>query len=170
MALTLNIGKDNIEVISSRDGSLGVNPDDPWLDAEGKEKLDEKGKPTSLYQQYLETLDEAILQLKPDVEPTRFVMRRVLPYSMSQKIKTEQAGTNAEGKVEVRMGFIMDEIRAALVDVKNPGAPALAFKKDSDGCASKELVSTLESMGVTNELFAARQGALKAAGGAPKKS
>lgn len=168
MALTLEVGKDNLEVISSHDASIGAAKDAPWVD-DGKEQLDDKGKPITAYQRYLETLDESLLQLKPGVEPTRFVMRKVLPFAQAQKIKTEQAAVGAEGRMEVRMGFIMDEVRAALIDVKNPGSPSLAYKRDSDGLASRELVSLLDSVGIVNELFTARQGAMKA-GGASKKS
>jgi len=149
MALFLEMGKDNLEVISSKDDAVTV-------DAEA-------------YGKYLETLDEAILCLKPGVEPTRFVLRRMLSYGMTQKIKTEQAGLGEDGKVQIRMGYILDDVRASLVDIKNPGSPILAFKKDSDGYASKELVAMLEQAGIANELYAARQAAVKS-GGASKKS
>lgn len=170
MALSLEIGKDNIEVVSSHDPSIGVDAHAPYKDAEGNAVVDGKGAPVTVYQRYLETLDEALLQLKEGETPTRFVMRRMLPFGMAQKIKTEQAGTTDDGKVEVRMGFIMHEIRAALVGVTNPGSKSLEFKLDSDGYASKPLVALLEAAGITNELYAARQNATVKAGGPSKKS
>lgn len=148
MALVLEVGKETLEVISSKDEAVT---------ADGE-----------AYGKYLETLDEALLCLKPGVEPTRFVLRKQLSYGMSQKIKTEQAGLNEHGKVEIRMGYILDDVRASLVDVKNPGSELLKFKRDSDGYASKDLVALLEGAGVANELYAARQSAVK--GGASKKS
>lgn len=166
MALSLDIGKDTIEVVSSKDDALGITKDETLM-LDGKEVLDEDGKPKTIYGAYLESLDETLLRLK--TEPTRFVMRKLLGYGAAQKIKTQQAGLNAEGKVEVRMGYIMDEIRAALVGVTNPGSPSLEFKRDSDGQASKELVCLLEATGIANELYAARQGAVKVAGGAATK-
>lgn len=169
MALSLEIGKDTLEVISSKDGALGVVPDAPWLDEKGERTFDEKGKALTIYGRYLDTLDESVLQLKADVLPTRFVLKKLLAFGVAQKIKTQQSGVSADGKVEVRMGYIMDEVRAALVGVENPGSPSLEFKKDADGYACKHLVALLESAGILNELFAARQGAVKA-GGAPKKS
>lgn len=149
MALVLDMGKDTLEVISSKDEAVTVDGE--------------------VYGKYLETLDESLLCLKPGVEPTRFVLKKVLSYGMSQKIKTEQAGLNEDGKVSIRMGYILDEVRASLVDVKNPGSAMLTFKKDSDGAASKDLVALLEQAGIANELYAARQAALKG-GGVQKKS
>ena len=161
MALILAFGKDNIEVISSKDGSLGISPNDLYRDEAGNVVKDEQGKEVTVYQRYLETLDESLLCLKPESVPTRFVMRRILPYEAAHKIKSAQAGMNDEGKMEVRMGYIMEEVRASLVDVRDPGTDALAFKRDSDGRASKELISLLESVGIVNELYAARQGLIK---------
>lgn len=148
MALFLDVGRDSIEVISSKDESVTADAD--------------------AYSKYLDTLDEALLCLKDGVEPTRFVLRKLLSYGMSQKIKTEQAGLNEHGKVEIRMGYILDDVRASLIDVKNPGSDLLKFKRDSDGYASKELVALLEGAGIANELYAARQAAIK--GGVSKKS
>lgn len=149
MALVLDFGKDTIEVISSKDESV-------TCDAE-------------MYQKYLETLDENLLGLKPDCQPTRFVMRKILSFGMAQKIKSEQAGVNKEGQIEIKFGFTLDDVRAALIDVKNPGSPLIQFKKDSDGYASKELIALLDQIGIANELYAARQAAIKS-NGSPKKS
>lgn len=149
MALVLEFGKDTIEVISSKDEA--VTCDD------------------AAYKDYLESLDENLLGLKPDCLPTRFVLRKILSFGMAQKIKTEQAGVGADGKIEIRFGFTLDDVRAALIDVKNPGSPAIAFKKDSDGYASKDLIALLDQIGIANELYAARQAAIKS-NGSPKKS
>lgn len=148
MALVLESGKETIEVIASRDGSVQCD--------------------AAAYGTYLQTLDEAVLDLVPGQVPTRFVLRKVLPFGMSQKIKTEQAGIDENGKVQVRMGYILDDVRAALIDVKDPGSPSLTFKKDSDGFVARDLVALLESAGIANELYAARQGASKASGPSKK--
>lgn len=153
MALILEVSKDDtIEVIASKDGSIGL--------AEGERQ--------EAYAKYLETLDESLLKLKPDAKPTRFVLKKVLGFGMAQRIKSTQAKLDEEGKPQVQLGFIMDEVRASLVGIKDPGTAALEFRKDSDGYASKDLVALLESAGVANELYAARQGAVQV--GAPKKS
>lgn len=155
MALVLEI-KETIEVISRRDDAVGC-------DAEA-------------YKDYLDGLDETKLQLKEGVEPTRFVLRKILPYAIKQRLKNDQlsmrANSNAKTaddmSVEVRMGYVLDEIRAALLDVKNPGIPELKFEKDSDGLASKKLVSLLESYGIMDELHTAFAKATSAL--VPKKS
>lgn len=149
MALVLDFGKDTIEVISSKDEAVSC-------DAE-------------TYQRYLESLDEGLLGLRPDCLPTRFVMRKLLSFGMAQKIKSEQAGVNQEGRIEIKFGFTLDDVRAALIDIKNPGSDKIAFKKDSDGYASKELIAVLDQVGIANELYAARQAAIKT-NGSPKKS
>lgn len=149
MALVLEFGKENIEVISSKDEAVTCD--------------------AQTYAEYLETLDEGLLGLKPDCQPTRFVLRKILSFGMAQKIKTEQAGVNADGRIEIRFGFTLDDVRAALIDVKNPGSPAIQFKKDADGYASKELIALLDQIGIANELYAARQAAIKS-NGSPKKS
>lgn len=148
MALNLDGNSGTIEVISSKDPSV-------TCDGEA-------------YKQYLDTLDETLLGLAEGSEPTRFVMKRILPFGLAQKVKTEQASFNEEGKVQVRMGYMLDEVRGALVDVKNPGGEALKYRKDSDGYAARDLIALLEGTGILNELFSARQGAVKT--GPSKKS
>lgn len=148
MALILDSGKETIKVIASRDGAI----------TSGDEG----------YKVYQETLDEVALGLKG--EPTRFVLRKTLSFDGGQKIKTEQAGVDpATGKISVKLGYVMEDIRMSLIGVDNPGSPSVEFKKDSDGYASKELIALLEANGIVNELFAARQAHSKG-NGAVKKS
>lgn len=120
------------------------------------------------YQEYLKTLDETILGLKPDVQPTRFCLKRTLPYAAAQRVRNQQLGYK-DGDVEVRLGFILEEVRASLVDIKNPGA-GLEYKKDGDGGASKTLVEKLDAFGIVQELYTARQSAMKSTPGVSKKS
>lgn len=148
MALSLEVGKETIEVISSRDPSVKCEGD--------------------AYSNYLDSLDENLLQIADGTEPTRFVMRKILPFGVTQRLKTEQGALDENGRMQIRMGYILDEVRAALIDVKNPGSPSLHYKKDSDGFASKELITLLESAGITNELFAARQAAMRGTGASKK--
>ena len=48
------------------------------------------------YSKYLETLDESNLTFVEGKQPTRFVMRKVLPYKLSQKVQNKQL--SFEGK------------------------------------------------------------------------
>ena len=146
MALSFSNDQELVEVICSKDESVSCDSDS--------------------FQEYLRTLDESLLGLNPDLAPTRFVMKKTLPYAATKQIKNEQVGYK-DGEMELRLGFIIEEVRTALVDIKNPGA-GLEFKKDGDGGASKSLIEKLEAAGIVQELYTARQSAIKAVN--PKKS
>lgn len=141
MALSLSGDGEVVEVVSSRDEAVTCDYDS--------------------YQEYLRTLDESLLALKQDVSPTRFVLKKTLPYAAAQRIKNQQLGYK-DGDVEVRLGFILEEVRTALSDIKNPGT-GLEYKKDGDGGASKNLIEKLEAAGIVQELYTARQTAMKSA-------
>ena len=128
-----------IEVICSKDAAVGCTKEE--------------------YQLYLKTLDEEYLELKPGVEPTRFVLKTVLDYKAQQAIKNNQISYK-DGDVGIKMGYTTEEVRMALVDVKNPGSPSIAFKKDGDGYACKRLMALLDP--VVADLHQARQNALAA--------
>lgn len=137
-----------IEVICSRDGSIGA---------------------PEMYQAYLKHLDEDLLELKEDSTPTRFVLKTVLDYKCQQKIKNMQI-SYSDGDVDLKLGFVIEEIRMSLIDIKDPGAESIKFKKEGDTYASKRLMSILESNGIINDLYNARQHAMEPESGEdPKK-
>jgi hypothetical protein len=148
MAFGIGLEGELIEVICSKDEAVTCD-----LDA---------------YQEYLKTLDETILGLKPEIQPTRFCLKRTLPYAAAQRVRNQQLGYK-DGDVEVRLGFILEEVRASLIDIKNPGA-GLEYKKDGDGGASKTLVEKLDAYGIVQELYTARQSSMKSNPGVSKKS
>jgi hypothetical protein len=137
MALNLTSTSDTIEVISSKDESVTCG--------------------VAEYGEYLLDLDEEKLGLKPDIAPTRFVLKKILPYGISKKIKDQQVGYK-DGEVEVRLGFMLEDVRASLVSIINPGT--LEFKKEGDGFAAKSLIEKLDAYGIVQELYTARQGAV----------
>jgi len=150
MALNFENENDFFEVISFKDESVTCDQES--------------------YGEYLKTLDETILQLKPDVMPTRFKMKKIIPYAVKKNLRKDQYGMDTEGKnINVNLGFIIDEVRASLVDINNPGK-GLEFKKDGDNMASKLLIEKLDTYGIVQELYAARQGVLGAKGSVSKKS
>lgn len=110
------------------------------------------------YEKYTETLDESLLNLEGD--PTRFVLRKNLTYEASQKVMDAQA-TFVKGKVEMKMSYVLEEVRAAWIGVENP--PDLAkdkcidWKRDNDGLANRQLVAGLQNAGVLMDLYKARQ-------------
>jgi hypothetical protein len=146
MAFSIEDGKSTIEVICSQDEAVQCTPEE--------------------FNEYLSDLGEHRLNLKEGVEPTRFVLTKALSYESSRKIKNQQVGYR-DGEMEIRLGFILDDVRFSLTGIKNPGS-GLEFKKDLDGFASKVLIEKLDAYGIAQQLYQARQAAVSA--GVPKKS
>jgi len=118
------------------------------------------------YENYLEDLDEKKLTIVG--EPTRFVMKHTLPYRDSKKVMNSQVTIGVDNKPSVNMGFMMDEVRCALVGMEGPGAAG--FKKDKDGYAAKDVVNALYNSGVLMDLYNGRKNAAGEGDEAPKKS
>lgn len=135
------VEKKTIEVICEKDEAVDCTPGE--------------------YQEYLKTLDEEILELKEGLEPTRFLLKTVLDYKSTQRLKNMQLSySQSDGEMGVKLGFSIEEVRIALVGIKNPGAKSIEFKKDGDGFASKGLIEILEASGIISDLYNARQLAL----------
>jgi hypothetical protein len=91
-------------------------------------------------------------------EPTRFVLDLHLSYAAQQLVSNQQVKIGEDGKPDFRMSFLMEDVRCALCDIENPvGIDGVKFEKDHDGFASKELIAVLNSYGVVQTLFRARQ-------------
>ena len=134
------------------------------------------------YAEYLETLDETKLKLKDGVEPTRFMLRRTIPYAIAKGIKSESVGVNIktgakqaaldDATVSINMGYTMDEVRATLADIKNPGSPKLTYRTETVHgvkVAHRDLIATLNAYGMVDELHRAWQTATGKTRGADKK-
>lgn len=138
MALKLPSRNETYKVVLRLDSAIGCGDED--------------------YERYLETLDESILQLKE--EPTRFVMRKVLPYRLASGVQDKQFSFK-KGEVEVRSSFMLEEVRCSIVGIENPPhlAPEdrLEFKADGDGGASEELMAALGASGLIMDLYKTRQ-------------
>ncbi len=100
--------------------------------------------------------DPSLLKVKEGEQPTFVVMRKVIPYGLAQKIENQKMKYK-EGEVQLQMGFMMEEVRCAIVDIENPGN--LPTAKHGDGGASFELMELLVNAGLVNDLYAARQAA-----------
>ena len=150
MALIISKNDGLVKIISSKDSAV---------------TCDDTG-----YEAYSKSLDESLLMLNG--EPTRFVMKKGLSYKEQQIIKDAQIKMDGK-KMQVSLSYMMEEVRIALVDIENPASLAedqkILFRRSSDGKASEELVSMLESAGVVTELFTARQGSIGVLGDATKK-
>ena len=118
------------------------------------------------YEEYLKDLDESKLPVVS--EPTRFLMKKTLPYKDTKRVMNSQVSFD-DGKPNVNVSFIMDEVRCALVGIEGPGAET--FKKDKDGYASMDIVNSLYNSGVLMDLYNGRRNAAGEAGAdVPKKS
>lgn len=140
MAILLPAKSDTFEVVVSMDSALDMT----------EEEFDE----------YSTTMDKSLLKFKEGEAPTIFVLRKVLPFTLAKKIQSEQVGMT-DGKMEMRLGYISEEVKASLVDIINPStvpeANQIKFRKGKDGCAHEDLIELLISVGIVQELFRARQ-------------
>lgn len=146
MAIVLDKSRDTFDVILSIDSALDCSEEQ--------------------FKTYQETLDESLLTFKPGMQPTRFVMQKVLPFGLAKRIQNEQVTVNSEGKPVVGLGFIFEEVKASLVGIKNPiDTPedqCIVFEKDKDGTASTSLMELLASANLIQELYSARQTRMRA--------
>lgn len=141
MAVLLNTNRDTFDVILSIDSALDTTEED--------------------FKMYQQTMDESFLKFKPGMEPTRFVMRKVLSFALAKKVQNEQVGSNEDGKPTVQLSFINEEVKAALIDIKNPAdlpqEQWIKYEKDKDGTTSTALMELLISADLVMELYQARQ-------------
>lgn len=157
MALKLStIADGTIEVIASIDGAIP--------EGLSKEKFDK----------YIETLDESLLELIDGEQPTRFILRRVLPWALSQKVANKQMRMD-KGEMQPQLSFMTEEVRCSLVGIKNPDSmpedEKIKFERGSDGGASEDLMARLVAAGIAMELYHARSNATKSKQKSdPKKS
>lgn len=139
MALKFNPNaRDSIKVIVREDSAVPETiSDETWAE-------------------YLRTLNEDLLGCTE--APTRFVLRRTLPFDAQTRIQGLQIKWEGkEGRLD--MGYMLEEVRCSLVGIENPtsGPESIEFKTDPDGYASKELLAYLAQTGIAQQLFAARQ-------------
>ena len=147
MGFTLNMDTDKtVSIIVSKDSSIS-------------------GVEDEVYEKYLEDLDESLLPIQG--EPTRFLMKKTLPYKDTKRVMNSQVSF-IDGKPNVNISFIMDEVRCALVGMEGPGAEA--FVKDKDGYASMDVVNSLYNAGVLMDLYNGRRSAAGDSDGVSKKS
>ena len=117
-----------------------------------------------IYDQYLKTLDESLLDLNGAV-PTRFILKKTLDFATQKHIEDVKIGVSDAGKAQFKFSFMMETIRFALVGIDNPPdmppEQQLVFTKEADGFASRDLIAYLNSAGIVQELFTAHQNASK---------
>ena len=80
MAVILNSKRETFEVVLSVDSALDMSEEE--------------------FSAYRETLDDGLLKFKDGQEPTRWVMRKVLPFGLAKKVQNEQM-TSVNGEMRV---------------------------------------------------------------------
>ena len=142
MAFFTELESPNIKVICKNDSAIAGTSDES-------------------YAEYLENLDETKLTVVENGLPTRFVMRKVLPYKLSLKLKNAQVAMK-DGTLTPQLSFMNEEVRLSLIDIENPAVPLhhekhlLKMKKHGDGGAADEIMEKLEAFGAISDLYQAR--------------
>jgi hypothetical protein len=128
---------------------------DSALDYEDEKERDEA------YDKYLESgLDESLLKFKDGDAPTKFVMRKTLPWGLAKKIEDEKV-MMSKGEMQIKMSFMAEEVRCSLVDILNPPHvpedEQIKYVRHSDGGASEKILEKLMALGVVPHLFSAKK-------------
>lgn len=107
---------------------------------------------------YQNSLEESHLRLTE--KPTYFIMKKSLNFGAQQNIVNQQINIDATGKPNLQLGYMLEEVRCALVDIENPSTipveEHIKYVKEIDGYASKELIAQLNSVGIVSQLFSIR--------------
>lgn len=148
MAFALDLNeKSSVEVVVHKDSCLDMTKEE--------------------YSEYLKNVTDItrlkFVEGKSFEDTTRFVMRKVIPFKATQRVIDQQMSADSEGKAKMSLKFILEEVRAALVDIKNPEGEMnpLVFKRSSDGMASEQMVVGFYHAGVLTDLLNGRQNSLE---------
>ena len=154
MALILGDRDEQIKVISRVDGSVRCEED--------------------FYEEYLLSLDEDLLDLDPDTEPTRFVMKKIMSQKDDIAVKNETLKMDKDGTPSIQLGFMQKEVQVSLLRIEQPESLPEESKIKYKTIANKvdsETISWLDQVGVLKDLYSAKQNAAKSTlGGVIKKS
>ena len=90
---------------------------------------------------------------------TKFVLKKNLTYKQTQKVLEEQISADIHGNTTIKVGWMLTELRYALVGIKNPVKcdKPIEFKRGSDGSAHEDIVAGIYSAGVISDLNSARR-------------
>lgn len=138
-----------------------------------------------VYSSYLKSNDETVLTFREGSDgqpmtPTRFVIRKTIPYKTSQKIKANQVRL-AKGDAYFNSNTTTEEVKYALVDIEQPhdvkGSP-LTFGgvKVDDGkggsmvIANDQTMAVITQLNIVDDLYTARRNFIEKGGDGLKKS
>lgn len=111
------------------------------------------------YLDYIKTCDKKLLKCHEGKVPTFFVLKKVLRYEDSKRLKAGQIGYRDE-VVVMDSTFTIDDVRLSLCGVVNP--PDLASEhhihfKAVNGGAPEDLMAYLIAVGAVDDLYMAKQ-------------
>ena len=154
MALILGNRDELIKVISRKDSSV---------------RCEEEA-----YEEYLKTLDEGLLDLDPEMEPTRFVMKTILTKKHDIEVKNSTMSMNSKGEPQIQLGFMQKAVQVSLLRIEQPEnlpeESKITFKMISN-LIDDETISWLDQVGVLKDLYTAKENAATGnIGGVLKKS
>jgi hypothetical protein len=142
MALILGDRDEIIKVISRKDGSVRCEEE--------------------FYDEYLKCLDESLLDLDPDVEPTRFVMKKILSHVDDIAVKNETVKVDMKGNPNIQLGFMQKAVQVALLRIEQPDSLSedqkIKYKMISNKI-DEETISWLDQVGVLKDLYSAKENA-----------
>jgi hypothetical protein len=117
------------------------------------------------YAKYLESLDEQVLDLNPDIPATRFVL------SLSSKIKDVLSAKDSLAGIAMKAqstgempiySLMFSQVRVAIKDIITNGSSEM--KKGQDGLVADEIMLSLASSDILPEIFTALQNKQKSFG------
>ncbi|NBW11275.1 MAG: hypothetical protein EBR82_24915 [Caulobacteraceae bacterium] len=117
------------------------------------------------YAKYLESLDEQILDLNPEVQPTRFVL------SLSSKVKDVLSAKDSMAGIAMKAqstgempiySLMFAQVRVAIKDILTGDVSEM--KKGADGLVSDDIMLSLAASDILPEIFTALQGKQKTLG------
>lgn len=146
MAIKFSELKDSsFKFISSKDDAVRCSPED--------------------YSKYMDTLDEQILDLDPEVQPTRFVL------SLSSKIKDVLSAKDSLAGIAMKAqttgempiySLMFAQVRVAIKDIVT--GEVSEMKKGADGLISDEIMISLAASDILPEIFTVLQNKQKIVG------
>lgn len=111
------------------------------------------------YLEYIKSCDKNLLKCHDGKQPTFFVMKKVLRYEDSRRIKANQVGYK-DDMVVMDTGFMTEDVRLSLCGVVNPqDLPPehhIQFKLENGG-APQDLMAYLVQVGAVDDLYTAKQ-------------
>lgn len=118
------------------------------------------------YSDYIQSgLDEGKLKFKDGQQPTRFVMRKTIPLKHATRIENSKIKYDGQGDVSFQLGFIIEEVRASLKDVKNPETvpqdKRLVLKFAGDGLVDERQMAAFIAADIVSDLYRGRQAGIK---------